>query len=497
MISEAEYLQYDGVGLAELVRRGDVKASELLELAIQRASALNPRLNAIVIPMYEQARERAAATLQGAFAGVPFLLKDLKQDYAGVHASWGTRALKNKGFVPTEHSEITRRFLSTGMVIFGRTNVPELGSKGLTEPVAWGPTRNPWSLERSPGGSSGGAAAAVAAGIVPIAGASDGGGSIRIPASATGLFGLKPGRGRTPTGPGASEAIHGAAMNHVLTRSVRDSAVMLDAIHGTEAGGAFVIAPPERPYASELERDPGRLRIAWSTRSPIGTAVDPEVAKATERTAALLQQLGHSVEQAEPNIDQAQLARDFLSVWYAQLAHMMREIREDHGASMREFELDSIAMAAVARGRSALDYADSYARWTKYCYQLGVFFTRFDLYLTPTLAQQPPRIGQVATPPAAAAVTKLLMPLGLSRMIALRPQLVEEVALTNLAVTPFSQLANVTGVPAMSVPLYTFDNGLPLGIQFAAAHGGEGLLFSLAAQLERALPWRDRRPQLH
>lgn len=496
MISDHEYQQHDGVGLAELVRRREVTAAELLEAAIRRADAVNPRLNAIVIPMYEIARERAISAPAGPLGGVPFLIKDLKQDYAGVLASWGSHSLRGKNYRPSEHSEIVRRFLAAGAVIFGRTNTPEFGSKGITEPTVWGPTRNPWNLERSPGGSSGGSAAAVAAGIVPIAGANDGGGSIRIPAGATGLFGLKPGRGRTPNGPGVSEAIHGAAMNHVLTRSVRDSAVMLDAVHGPEVGGAFNIAPPERSYASELDRDPKKLRIAFSTRSPLGTPVDPEAVAAVERTASMLLELGHSVEYAEPEIDQAQLARDFLSVWYAQLAEMMLETRMLHGTAARDFEPDSHAMAAVARGRSALDYAGCYVRWTEYCYRLGVFMTGYDLYMTPTLAQPAPRIGEMATPPAMAAITKVLMPLGLSRLISMAPQTVEQVAIQNLAVTPFTQLANVTGVPAMSVPLHTFRSGLPLGIHFLAAHGGEGVLFALAAQLERALPWRDRRPPL-
>jgi amidase len=282
----------------------------------------------------------------------------------------------------------------------------------------------------------------------------------------------------------------------VLTRSVRDSAVMLDAIHGPEIGGAFNIAPPERSYASELQRDPKRLRIAFSTRSPLGTPVDPEVIAALERTAELLVQLGHSVEHAEPQLDQAQLARDFLSIWYAQLAHMMDETRTLHGAPSRDFELDSLAMEAVARGRSALHYAECYVRWTEYGYKLGVFMTGYDVYMTPTLAQAAPRIGEVATPPAAAAVGKVIMPLGLSRLISIAPQIVEQVAIQNLAVTPFTQLANVTGVPAMSVPLHTFGNGLPLGIHFLAAHGGEGLLLALAAQLERAAPWQARRPTL-
>lgn len=496
MISDQEYQQYDGVGLAELVRRGELKASELLEAAIRRADAVNPRLNAIVIPMYEIGREHAANAPQGPFGGVPFLIKDLKQEYAGVLASWGSLALRNKYYRPSEHSEIVRRFLAAGTVIFGRTNTPEFGSKGITEPVAWGPTRNPWDLARSPGGSSGGSAAAVAAGIVPIAGANDGGGSIRIPAGMTGLFGLKPGRGRTPNGPGVNEAIHGAAVNHVLTRSVRDSAFMLDAVHGPEIGGAVNIAPPERSYASELDRDPKKLRIAFSARSPLGTPVDPEVVTALERTAELLVELGHQVEYREPELDQAQLARDFLAIWYAQLAHMMDEARALHGATWRDFELDSHAMAAVARGRSARDYANCYVRWTEYGYRLGAFLTKYDLYMTPTLAQAAPRIGEVATPPAAAGLTKLLMPIGLSRLISMAPQTVEQVAFQNLAITPFSQLANVTGVPAMSVPLHTFRSGLPLGIQFSAAHGGEGILYAVAAQLERALPWQARRAQL-
>lgn len=496
MLTDQEYLQHDGVGLAELVRRREVSAAELLEIAIRRAEALNPQLNAIVIKMYDIARELASRHTAGPFGGVPFLLKDLKQDYAGVHASSGSRAMRNCRYVPTDHSEIVRRFLNAGTVIFGRTNTPEFGSKGITEPLAWGPARNPWQLEHSTGGSSGGAAAAVAAGIVPLAGANDGGGSIRIPASATGLFGLKPGRGRTPSGPAVGEAIHGAAMQHVLTRSVRDSAVMLDAIAGPERGSAFLIAPPERSYASELEREPRRLRIACSTRSPLGTPVDPEIVQAVERTAQLLSELGHEVEHAEPPLDGRQLARDFLGIWYAHLAHMMREARELCRARTRDFELDSLAMEAVACARSARDYADQYVRWTEYGYQLGVFLEQYDMYMTPTLARAAPRVGELATPRLAAALGNALAPLGLSRLIALAPETVEAVALANLAFTPFTQLANVTGVPAMSVPLHSFSNGLPLGIQFLTGHGGEGRLLALAGQLERALPWRQRWPDL-
>lgn len=288
MSSADQFAAYDAVAMSELVRSRQVSARELLEAAIARAEALNPRLNAIVTPMYELARTRAEGALDGPLAGVPLVIKDLMQDYAGVLSTSGSRAYQRAAYTPTGHAEIVRRWLAAGTVIFGRTNTPEFGAKGLTEPEAWGPTHNPWQLDLTPGGSSGGSAAAVAAGIVPVAGANDGGGSIRIPAACTGLFGLKPGRGRTPSGPDVGEALHGAAMNHVLSISVRDSAAFLDVTHGHERGSLTRIAPPPRPYLDEVGRDPGRLRIAFSAVSPLGTEVNPEVVAAVEKTAKLL-----------------------------------------------------------------------------------------------------------------------------------------------------------------------------------------------------------------
>src|SRR5688572_2259402 len=310
MTSADEVLQLDAVAQAELVRRGQLSASELLEAAIARAERLNPKPNGIVIPTYEIARARARGALNGPLAGVPFLIKDLFQDYAGVLASSGSHALRRAGATPDRHSEIVARDLAAGLVIFGRTNTPEFGAKGITEPEAWGATRNPWNLDHIPGGSSGGSAAAVAAGIVPMAGGNDGGGSIRLPAGHCGLFGLKPGRGRTPWGPTYAEMMHGAAMNHVLTRSVRDSAAMLDATHGPEIGSMYRIAPPERPYLEEVTREPGRLRIGFTAASPIGTDVDPEAVTAVRNAAKLLESLGHHVEEAAPDIDGMQLAQD-------------------------------------------------------------------------------------------------------------------------------------------------------------------------------------------
>jgi amidase len=493
VIAVDEYVALDAVGMAELVRSREVSAGELLEAAIARAEAVNPCINAIVIPMLEIARRRAAEPLSGSLAGVPFLIKDLFQDYAGVLATSGNVGFRRAGFVPRHHAEIVERWLRAGTVIFGRTNSAEFGGKGVTETAAWGATRNPWQLSRSPGGSSGGAAAAVAAGIVPLAGASDGGGSIRIPAAYTGLFGLKPGRGRTPTGPEVGEALHGAAMNHVLSRSVRDSAAMLEATHGPECGSLFKLAPPERPYIDAVAREPGRLRIAFQTRSPLGTEVHPDAVRAVEGSARLLESLGHQVEEAEPGIDGQAMARDFCTIWFAQLALHVERARVAVGARDADFEPDTLAMAAIARARSSVSYAESYVQWTRYARQLSEFLGRYDVYMTPSVALPPPPIGDRATPAWAEQLMRAGMPLGLSRLIPLATGTIDKVVLDNLRRVPFTQLANVTGVPAMSVPLASFGDGLPLGVHFLADHGCEGLLLSLAGQLERAAPWQGRR----
>jgi amidase len=495
VISATEYRQHDGLALAELVRRKEVTASELLEAAIARSAEVNPKLNAVIIPMHELARERAKTDLEGAFAGVPFLTKDLFQEYAGVQTAFGCKGLKAANYKPEVHAEITARWLRAGTVIFGRTNTPEFGAKGITEPEAWGPTRNPWNTERIPGGSSGGSAAAVASGIVPMAGANDGGGSIRIPAGYCGLFGLKPGRGRTPWGPQMSEAMHGAAMNHVLTRSVRDSAAMLDATHGSDLSALCHLAPPERLYLQEVGRDPGKLRIAFSTRSPIDSAVNPEAVKAVTDAARLLESLGHHVEEAQPQVDGLQLAKDFIIMWFAQCAATVREIKRRTGCGDEGFELDTLAMAAFGNASRASEYVEGYWRWSDYTRRLAEFHQRYDLYMTPTLAHPAPRVGQIATPHWQHVAMKILMALGLSRVV-LKSGMIEQMVRENLKWVPFTQLGNLTGVPGMSVPLHWTPDGLPMGVHFLAAHGGEGLLFRLAGQLEQAKPWKDKWPEI-
>ena len=492
MISADDYAKHDAIGLADLVRRREVSASELLEAAIARAEQVQPQLNIITTRMYQVAQKRAESEPEGPLGGVPFLLKDLDQNYAGVPSSWGCAALKRAGYTPTEHSEMTRRWLVGGLIPFAYTNTPEFGGKGITEPDAWGPTRNPWQLDRTPGGSSGGAAAAVAAGVVPAAGASDGGGSIRIPAAYTGLFGLKPGRGRNPTGPTVGEVMHGAAVHHALTRSVRDSALLLDLTHGPELGSWCRVQPPERPYADEVTREPGRLRIGFSARSWIDTAVDPEAVMAVEDTARLLESLGHHVERAEPMIDGQRMARDFLGVWFAHMAEHVQLVRSIVGHDSRDFERDTLTMAALGRSCSALDYVECYVRWNDYARALGEFHAKFDLFMTPAVAAPAPRIGQVCTPPELDRLARPLLALRLDKLLGLAPAAAFKVALENLSWVPFTQLANLAGVPAMSVPLHTCENGLPLGVQFIATHGGEGMLFSLAGQLERERPWAPR-----
>lgn len=484
-----EYRQHDALGLAELVARGDTTAAELLQCAQTRTAEVNPALNAIVIPMAEIAKKRVQDTLSGPFAGVPFLIKDIAQDYAGVPTTAGSRALRD--YRPDRHASFVQRALDSGLVIFGKTNTPEFALKGTTEPAFWGPTRNPWDTSRTPGGSSGGAAAAVAAGIVPMAGASDGGGSIRIPASHCGLFGLRPSRGRVPSGPHYAEFWHGASSEHVLTRSVRDSAAMLDALQGPDTGAPFHIRPPERPYREEITREPGRLRIAFSTRSPLGLGVEADCVQAVQNSVALLRRLGHDVEEAEPAVDGRVLAEAFLTMYMGQTAANMAEAQRLTGAAESDFELDTRALAALGRALSAGEYTRSLFRWNDFARAVGEFFNRYDLYLTPTVATVPALIGEQDTPLWQQLALRPALPLG---KLLLKSGQVQKNAYNNLWRVPFTQLSNLSGTPSMSVPLHWTAAGLPVGVQFMAPSGEEARLLRLAAQLEQEQPWFSRVP---
>ncbi|MDS1269111.1 amidase [Lipingzhangella sp. LS1_29] len=486
-----EYQAHDATALAQLIHTGEVSAAEVTEAAITRAEAVNPSLNAIVVPMYAEARHVATKPGTGPLSGVPFLIKDLFQDYGGWPTSAGNAALRDMP-VP-EHAEIVRRWLDAGLVVFGKTNLPEFGAKGVTEPLTFGPTRNPWNLNHTPGGSSGGSAAAVAAGIAPAAGANDGGGSIRIPAACCGLFGLKPGRGRVPTGPRWSDPMHGAAVNGVITRTVRDSALLLDIMAGPEPTAPFAIAPPERSYRAELDREPGRLRIGVTTRSPLDSRVHPEAHTAVTSTATLLAELGHEVEEAEPDIDGHALTDDFLTMWFAQMAALVDWVKSTTGCTDSAFEPDSLMLAATGRATSAATYVRAHTRWHDHTRALLNFHRTYDLLLTPTIAGPPVTIGRLDPPEWLRNAERLLVRAHAERIVAATDLVLREVR-TNLAATPFTQLANLTGTPAMSVPLHWTESGLPLGVQFGAPPGGEGLLLRLANQLEQARPWSHRRP---
>lgn len=477
--------QLDATAQAELVAKGEVTPAELLDAAIARTDASG--LNAVPIRFDDAARAQIDAGLRGPFAGVPFLLKDRGQDYAGQPNTGGSRPFRNR--LATGHSAFTRRCLDAGLVIYGRTATPEFALKAVTESKLWGPTRNPWDLDRTPGGSSGGSAAAVAAGLVAMAGASDGGGSIRIPASFCGLFGLKPTTGRVSLGPQRGMEWEGASAHHVLTRSVRDSARMLDILSGPEPGDALMVPAPARPFADEVGAPPGRLRIGLSTRSPLGNPVDQASIDAVENAGKLLESLGHHVEPAEPQIDGAALAGCFLRIY---LGHVAAEIAES-GAPDSAFEAETAILGLLGRSLSAGDYVRAHLDWNGFARALGQFHQTYDLWLLPTVAAPPARIGELDTPASQRAmmmVVRLLRAGGLM----LKAGLLEQLAAKSLERTPFTQASNLTFTPSMSVPLHraaAVPGGpvLPVGVQFVARLGEEATLIRLAAQLEDAAPW--------
>ena len=463
----------DGLGLAELVRRREVSAKELLDGAISRVESINPKVNAVVTRMYDVARGVISAGLpNGPFTGVPYLLKDLGVLYMGVVTSGGSRAFADA--VADHDSEITARLKRAGLVIFGKTNTPELGISPSTEPRLFGPTRNPWNLGKSAGGSSGGAAAAVASGIVPMAHATDGGGSIRIPASCCGLFGLKPTRARNPMGPDAGEGWSGASVGHAVTRTVRDSAALLDATSGPDVGDPYWAPPPAGPLVAEVGRDPGRLRVALATTAWNGARVDAECAEAATAAARLCETLGHHVEEARPEIDVEALGRAQLVI----VSGNVRNVLDLRGAARkRPVTPEEVERITWLRAQEALQYtAADYARSILVVHRTGRavarFFERYDILLTPTMAHTP-------------------YPLG---VLDLNTDDVAGFTEARLRSTAFTSLFNSSGNPAMSVPLAWSREGLPIGVQFVAPFGDEARLFRLGAQLESAQPWAGRRP---
>lgn len=468
-----ELMWMDATAQAELVRAKEVKPVELVDAAIERIERLNPRLNAVVTPMYEQAREAAQGVLpDGPFRGVPFLLKDLMASYAGVRMTWGSAFLRD--YVPDHDSELVARLKRAGLVIVGKTNAPEFGILPTTEPVLFGATRNPWDPGRTTGGSSGGSAAAVAAGMVAVAHANDGGGSIRIPASCCGLFGLKPTRARNPLGPDIGDVMGGLVAEHVVSRSVRDSAALLDATAGPDVGDPYWAPPAVRPYAQEVGIDPGRLRIAFSTRAPSGAKIHPDCVEAVHDAARLCVDLGHEVSENAPDIDGSLLVKAFTAVWVSGCASGIDGFAFASGRTPRQDLFEPLTWALYEKGHhtTGSEYLMSQTILQQISRHIARFFEEYDIWLTPTLAEPPLPLGSFAEAPDNPMK-------GFYRAVDF---------------VPFTPIANTTGQPAMSVPLYWNKEGLPVGTHFFGRFGDEGALFRLAAQLEAARPWADRRP---
>ncbi|ABP64462.1 Amidase (plasmid) [Novosphingobium aromaticivorans DSM 12444] len=465
---------HDSLGLAELVRKRKVSAAELLEAAIARAEAMNPRFNFMAQKHYDYGRKAIAQGLpEGPFTGVPWLLKDLNTYIAGEVTENGSRLYKGQRASVT--SELVRRIERAGFAIFGKTTTPEFGLTGTTESVLMGPTRNPWNPGRIAGGSSGGAAAAVAAGVIPAAHATDGGGSIRIPASACGLFGLKPSRGRVPMGPSRTEGWGGMSVHHAVTRTVRDSAAILDATHGVEPGSRYGAPTPERPFLAEVGRDPGKLRVALMLSPFSGAPVDPEVIAATQGAARLLETLGHHVEEAAPKIDFASIGASSFALMASSVAADCVDRAKALGIELGPDVLERTTLDFVAMGKAytGMDFARGNSAYQAAAVSIAQFMEGYDVILSPTLSAPPLPLGRVG--------------LDTGRSMA---DWGREVG----AFTAFTGIYNGTGQPSMSLPLGMSKDGLPIGIMATGRYGEEALLLRLAGQVEKAAPWAARRP---
>ena len=468
-MSESLLDAHDGLGLAALVRSGEVTARELVEASVARIEARNPHVNAVVATRFEQALAEADRPAAGPFSGVPFLVKALGADVAGLATTRGSRLFADD--VAAVDSVAVARFRAAGLLVLGTTNTPELGKNGTTEPVLHGPTRNPWRPSHSAGGSSGGSAAAVAAGMVPAAHGNDGGGSIRIPASACGLFGLKPSRGGYPTCRRSTASRTRSPVSTRSTRTVRDSAALLDAVAGPEPGDPYAVPEPERPYLEEVGADPGRLRIGWTTTSARGLAAAADCADATACAARLCEGLGHHVEPVEfsydaegmTNAQSVIMAANARAAIDRRLAVLGRPLADD------DIEPFTRVLYEMAGARTATDLVVALEMVERLGRQAAANFMDYDVLLTPTLLCRVPELGWADTT---------------------RPETMANAS----AFTAFAGIFNATGQPAMSVPFGTDGDGLPVGVQFVAPFGAEAVLVRLAAQLEAAAPWPGLAP---
>ena len=466
-----DYDKYDGLGLAELIRKKQITPLELLNAVRQRLETVNPKLNAFALLFFDKAEAAIKQGLPaGPFQGVPFALKDLGMNLTGTVTSYGSRVWKNN--LASSDSTLVARYKNAGLVIFGKTTSPELGLTTTTESVAYGKTRNPWNLERTSGGSSGGASAAVSSRILPMGHASDGGGSIRIPASCCGLFGMKPTRGRVPMGPAALEGWNGCSAHHAVTISVRDSAALLDSSQGAELGSPYTCPLPARPFLKEVEADPGKLRIAFAPAPPGGVIVDAECKTAAVNAAKLCERLGHRVEEVMLPIDNAFFRQSFLTVITVSMARALEDAVNILGHAVTEADVEPATWAMYQQGKgiNSVAYSRSIANMHQVGLAMAKFQEKYDVILSPTLAKPPVKLG----------VLSLDDPARYGKEVS--------------EFSPFTALYNVTGQPSMSVPLHWTADGLPVGVMFSGRFGDEATLFRLAAQLEKAKPWANRKP---
>jgi amidase len=469
----------DATAQADLVRRREVSPRELVDAAIGRIERLDPQLGSVIHRAFDEGRKAAAAPLAGAFAGVPTLMKDIGGAEAGRPYCAGMRALKDAGWREKEDAYLTRKLAAAGLVSLGRTNTPELALLPTTEPMAFGPTRNPWNPAHSPGGSSGGAAAAVAAGLVPVAHASDGGGSIRIPASHCALVGLKPSRGRNSFGPGLGERWSGFSAEFMVTRSVRDAAALLDATAGAMPGDPYVAPPPSRPFAAERPAPGERLRIGFMRRAPRGMPLDPDCLAAVDRMAGVLRGLGHVVEESHPDaLDDHESVQHYLTVVSSNTARALDAWGAKIGKTIGEADVEVLTWVLAQRGRGAsatdllatIEWVHAFGRRLAAWWAGG-----YDLLLTPTTAAPAPALGVISSTP-------------------------EEPLRAFIHAAPFGAYTfpfNMSGQPAITLPTHWTASDVPVGTQLVASYGREDLLLRVAAGIEEAAPWAARRPRVH
>lgn len=476
-----EWAGTDATEQAAAVERGDMQPIELVDAAIARIEKLDPQLNAVIHRSFDRARDEARGALPpGAFRGVPFLLKDLGGGgREGDPIHWGTRFLKHAGFRAATTSHIAEKFHQAGLVVVGRTNVPELGAWSITEPDAYGPTRNPWNLEHAAGGSSGGAASATAAGLVPFAHASDGGGSIRNPASQCGLVGLKPSRGRISLGPDNAEAWAGMTFEFAVTRSVRDCAALLDCVQGEMPGDPYGVIPPSRPYALEVGADPGPLRIGFVDKQPDGEPLQSDCADAVRETAEQLEKLGHHVAcEAPAALGTDALLPHVLNVISASQARDIERFSELLGRPLGpdDLDADNWTVTEIGRAVTATQYIAAIDAYNTFRREMAAWWDGgYDILVTPTITRPSPRVGEIV--PSADKPMDAFMRSG--------------------ALLPFCVPFNITGQPAVSLPLHMSADGLPVGVQLVASMGREDLLLRLSAQLEEQVGRAARKPPIH